>query len=376
MKIISYAAGGSKEEQLQYPQIFFSKVNMIVGDSGAGKTRLLNTIFNSGRMVVNKNLFFEGWWKLIFEHENKKYRWELDTINDKDVEDKVIKKEKLIVYENDIEKILIDRTDDLFLFNDSKMPKLSTRETSIGILKDEDVIKPIYDAFQFIIRRNFSGPDLDEATSVESVPQALYKKIKKERKREDLFHKVTNVNSRMYFFEKFFKDIFNKICHEFLSIFPFVEEVKVLSAEHFEIYSPGIVPVFSLKEKGSNKWVALHDFSSGMKKVLLILTDIFILPKSGAVYLIDEYENSLGMNAINFFPDILFESDTPSQYIITSHHPYIIGNVPVSNWIVLNRKGLVVSVKQGEELEQRYGKSKQKSFIKLINDPFFTEGAE
>jgi len=178
----------------------------------------------------------------------------------------------------------------------------------------------------------------------------------------------------MYFFEKYHKDIYETICHEFISLFPFVREVKVLDAEHYGISLPGLVPVFSLREKETNQWVRLDTFSSGMKKVLLILTDIFVLPVSGAVYLIDEYENSLGTNAINFFPNVLFETEKPSQFIITSHHPYIIGNVQVRDWIVLHRKGTEVFAKQGKELEEKFGKSKQKSYIKLINDPFYTGG--
>ncbi|MCK4818138.1 ATP-binding protein, partial [bacterium] len=133
---------------------------------------------------------------------------------------------------------------------------------------------------------------------------------------------------------------------------------------------------FAIKEKGMKKWIPAQQLSSGMKKVLLILTDLFILPEDGKVYLIDEYENSLGINAINFFPSVLFDVDSPSQFILTSHHPYLIGKIPVKNWIVLHRKKSRVLVKQGKELEERFGKSKQKAFIQLINDPFYSEGVE
>ncbi len=43
-----------------------------------------------------------------------------------------------------------------------------------------------------------------------------------------------------------------------------------------------------------------------MQKVLLILTDVFILPEGG-VYIIDEYENSLGLNAIDFLARFKFQ---------------------------------------------------------------------
>lgn len=55
---------------------------------------------------------------------------------------------------------------------------------------------------------------------------------------------------------------------------------------------------------------------------------------------------------------------------------YIINKIPVNDWYIFHRRGSEVSIKHGEELIQRFGQSKQKAFIKLINDPFYTEGVE
>ncbi|NVN97675.1 ATP-binding protein, partial [Candidatus Nomurabacteria bacterium] len=183
-------------------------------------------------------------------------------------------------------------------------------------------------------------------------------------------------NCKLYVLNKYFKKTYDTICREFINIFPFVNNLELKNAEDFGFNHPGIVPVLAMKEKKINKWIPLNNFSSGMKKVLLIITDIFTMPKDGAIYLIDEYENSLGKNAINFFPDILLEANPNNQFIITSHHPYIIGNVKVTDWIIMHRTGNSIKVKQGQELEEKYGKSKQQAFIQLINDPFFTEGIE
>ena len=134
----------------------------------------------------------------------------------------------------------------------------------------------------------------------------LLKKIKKTKSLEDLFHSNLNLSCKLYILSEVFKETYEKICVEFRATFPFVSEVKLIDADRFGLHYPGIVPVFALKEKFNDKWVPLNEFSSGMKKVLLILSDIFILPEEGCVYLIDEYENSLGVNAINFFPSVLF----------------------------------------------------------------------
>ncbi len=110
-----------------------------------------------------------------------------------------------------------------------------------------------------------------------------------------------------------------------------------------------------------------------MQKVLLILTDTHILPDE-AIYIIDEYENSLGVSAIDFFPGFLLGLEKEIQFFVTSHHPYIINEIPPRNWYIFHRKGTSVSIKYGQELEARFGKSKQKAFIQLINDPFYVKG--
>jgi hypothetical protein len=243
-------------------------------------------------------------------------------------------------------------------------------------LQEEDLIIPLFEGLQRIMRRDFSGPDLDLATSLQSVPQNFLNEISRTKDLDAVFSAGIGLSCKLLVLSLHFKHVYERICREFLSIFPFVRDVRLRDAHNFNLNLSGKVPVFALKEHHMDEWVPINQFSSGMKKVLLILTDIFLLPEDGGVYLIDEYENSLGMNAINFFPSVLLDVDSPSQFIITSHHPYIVGNVPVRNWIVLHRKGADVLVKQGSELEERFGKSKQAAFMQLLNDPFYAKGIE
>ena len=377
MRIISYEAGGETKNELKFSKMNFGKMNLIVGDSATGKTRLLNTIFNGAIFVVRKeHKLFLGYWDMILEHSSNQYHWVMETAKSEGDEEGKIVKEHLSIIEGDTKNVLVERTYDSFIYKGDELPKLSPRESSISLLQDEDLIKPLYKGLSLIMRRNFSGPSLQEETSYQTVPQNFLKKIKKTKDLYDLFSSNLNLSCILYILSEIFNDIYEKVCSQFKAIFPFVTDVKILEADRFGFHFPGIVPIFALKEKFHNKWIQLNEFSAGMTKVLLILTDIFRLPEEGVVYLIDEYENSLGISAINFFPNVLFESESPSQFIITSHHPYIIGNVPVKDWIILHRKGNNVLIKQGNELEKRFSKSKQKAFIQLINDPFYSEGVE
>ena len=115
--------------------------------------------------------------------------------------------------------------------------------------------------------------------------------------------------------------------------------------------------------------------SSGMKKVLFHIAYLTLSPK-GTIFLIDEFENGFGVNCIDAISHWIMNPALKYQFIITSHHPYIIGNLPVRNWIVLHRKGNKVLVKNGSDLENKFSKSKQEAFIQLINNCFYTEGVE
>lgn len=374
MKILTYKAGGLAGHDLQYPIIDFGKLNLVVGNSGAGKTMLLNTIFNCASMAVRKNTIFLGSWDIILEHKNEKYRWIVETFNDQDDNKTKIALEQLIKYRDDDEVLIIDRTLDSFKFNDNVLPKLSHSETSIALLQDEDTINPIHEAMGLVMRRNFSGSVLKDAVTFSNLPPQIFKKIKSSKKIKDLFHSDLNLNCKLYVLSEVFNDRYDSVCKEFQSIFPFVSKVDLRNASEFGIHYPELVPIFALQEKFSDKWFPLSKFSSGMLKVLLVLCDIFILPDEGCVYLIDEFENSLGINAINFFPPIYYDSAANNQFIITSHHPYIISRIPVKDWIVLHRRGGNVEVQQGIELEGKYGKSRQEAFVQLTNDPFYIEG--
>jgi len=128
--------------------------------------------------------------------------------------------------------------------------------------------------------------------------------------------------------------------------------------------------ILYVREDGVKNWIR-HDFlSSGMLKSLIFIADMYLCAE-GTVVLIDEFENSLGVNCIDIIDDLLFENRN-LQYIITSHHPYIINNVPMAHWKIVTRNGSVVSVKNANEF--KLGKSKHEAFMQLMQLEEFTQG--
>ena len=73
----------------------------------------------------------------------------------------------------------------------------------------------------------------------------------------------------------------------------------------------------------------------------------------------DEFENSLGVNCMGPLTDFILSRANDLQFIITSHHPYIINNIPKSYWKIVRRKGSAVRVTPASEIPALQGPSAQ-----------------
>ncbi len=301
------------------------------------------------------------------QEKKLKYRWKITAIQGQNGKEKVIN-ESLAILNGKEEKQILKREGNTFQYKDQTLPKLSDTESALSLLKNEDDISSLFRGFDHFLRRELSIPTLQEAARTHMITFSEKEKIKKEGNIYEVI-KITSLNDRLDILNKSFHSIFEEICDYFISIFPFVSRVDIKNQK-----TPfGNVPVFCIKEQKSQNWIALSELSSGMQKIVFMLTDICSLPE-GSVYFIDEYENSLGINAINIIPELLFEYKHKIQFFITSHHPYLINNIPIDNWYICYRSGQNINIKYGNDLEKRYGKSKQKSFINLMNDPIYSEG--
>ena len=371
MAILSYKYNEILEGGWQFSNVELDgKLNLMVGGTGSGKTRFLNTIFNMALFALNKHPSSNAEWDVKIEHDGNVYAWSI-TI-DRTPEGTVITKEKLSKRTKDKEDVIVEREGFDFKFNGKPLPKLSERESSIYLLKNEELIKPLSQFFSRVMRRYFSEDALRQTCTLHVLDDNTVKKFENTVDLNKLFAMDLGLSAKLWFLDKHFPELYSVICDYYKDIFPFIRQVKVKKEK---VPFPGVTPGFFIKEKKVDNWIRLDQLSSGMQKVLLILTDICTLPE-GATYIIDEYENSLGINAIDFFPDFLTEFQPDAQIIVTSHHPYLINNIHPNNWFVFHRKGSEVIIKRGTELSKSLGKSKQQYFINLINDPFYAEGIE
>ncbi len=309
------------------------------GLPATGKTRFLNTIFNVCRFVASDE-FRSGCWDITFLQEGKTYQWILECGKVEKSDEEQIIKEELWKIENGEKEVILKRDKNSFVFVKQSLPIVNPRLTGISVFKKESIMQPIFKGFENVLRRRFFSDDLAKnITQLEIITTQIINKYKDNI--DKLIHSELCLNSKLFILHKYFPRTFAEIGQYYKEAFPFVENVSFESSSN-NIFKETIItaeiPMFCIKEKGSHNKIALPELSSGMQKVLLILTDIYILPKE-SIYLIDEYENSLGINAIDFFPDVISNLEKEIQFLITSHHPYIINKIPPKNWYVFHRKG-------------------------------------
>jgi predicted ATPase len=95
---------------------------------------------------------------------------------------------------------------------------------------------------------------------------------------------------------------------------------------------------------------------------------------AGSVIVIDEFENSLGINCMPELTDFILDKAIERQFILTSHHPYIIHNIPWNKWQIVSRHDSDVKVTYAPDIPELDTASSLDKFTQLINLPEYEGG--
>jgi len=353
---------------------FSSNLTLLVGVSGAGKTQILRAILDL-RCIANGEAINGFEWKIIFYTVNgTEFIWEgrFDTVETNELSFEDDEKQKdyeqeekySLIYEKltSNNQVLIHRNREEIRFKNSLLPKLSSHESMIYILKEESVIKEAFDALNKIEYRDHTrGRRIRNNSN-----QSLYSLKNKYKTLDSIVNSDEDIRTKLYLTYENKLDIPEKIKSRFIDIFPQIGDLK-LEPFKADIFFPKamaekIPPVIYIKEKSVPKWIREDRMSSGMLRTIIHIAEIF-LANEGSVILIDEFENSLGINCIDILTDDLIHENKTLQFIATSHHPYIINNIPYEYWKIVTRQGGHIRICNASDYH--LGKSKQDAFIQL-----------
>ncbi|WP_072569693.1 AAA family ATPase [Enterobacter sp. SA187] len=368
----------NSHSKLRINRIEFDSLTLMVGASGVGKTQILRSI-NKIKSIANGDSVSGFEWIVEFNAEGNDYYWsgEFEALTDYDEftygmfnfddDDKIepkIRAEEVKI--NGV--VVVSRNGDDIVYKDSKTVKLASTVSIVHHLREEDDISAIHNSFSRVVE-----VDADELQRV------FPRKNKDMSESEDLTiteirEKSFSLSAKLYLCQEKQPEYFQQIKNSFVEIFPYIEDVKVVKVDTssfpFFVHS---VYALKVKERGIEEWISHNSMSTGMLKTLVQLAYLHLSP-TGTVFLIDEFENGFGVNCINDITDVLIHHGNDVQFILTSHHPYIINNIPLGNWKIVSRKAGVVDNYSADHFNLQ--ESNHEAFTKLINLSVYFDGAD
>jgi len=366
-------------------KVAFKNMTLLIGASGVGKTQILESILKLRAIVRGKSMGGTKWEVDFTTLDNNQYIWRGEF---EQIEQSLLNiLFDNILYENNTPKVvfeelflngkqIIERDLNKIIFNGHKTVKLAQEKSVLNLLKEEDLVSPAFQGFQKII---FSDQVVSKRRPQIFNPDSILKQgiLQKYKTIESIREADENMITKLYLAYNNAKDVMSSIKERFIDIFPFVMAIKIAPLE-FENNNDILSalrdrPFIQIKERNVEDWIIQPQISSGMYRTLMHLSELYLCPK-GTVILIDEFENSLGVNCINELTvDLQTASHRNLQFIITSHHPYIINQISYKNWKLVTRKGSQVVTREAADIID-FSKSKQQAFIQLTQLDEFTIG--
>jgi len=359
----------------------FDNLTLLVGASGVGKTQILLAIIRLRSVADGKSISGVKWGIKFQTLTQDIYEWEgefenkgeIDFYND---DDEDVKRNKPSIINESLtlnNKVIVKRDRKSIVFEGKETVKLPNQQSVIYLLKEEDLIKPAFDGFGKVIFSDQTDSTREAYRIKFSDTQKL---LKNNKSLKSIQESKEDIRIKLFLAYKNVHKVFNTIKQRYIDIFPQVEDIKVEPLDYEEEDIPYFFkeyPFIQIKEIGIDKWIKQENISSGMFRSLIHISEIYLCSE-GSVFLIDEFENSLGINCINELTNDILSSRRQIQFILTSHHPYIINNIDYSNWKLVTRtKGVV---KTHPPTEFNIGKSKHDAFMQLIQLEEYQTGIE
>lgn len=404
-------------------EVHFERLNLLVGMSGVGKTKVLESL----RRVVLAGLSMKTnlmpmEWRLAFEHNGSSFEWsgriELRTRNghsakaldlDGERNNAVFTRERLV--QDDVE--LFSREFGSMKMKGAELPALSSEISLLCALGEDSQLDSAVSALSQVFFSSYSGGGVRASSAVvpTSLVSSLFTGISQTTKNGRAAKgkrqakgaksdpptragarvsfakgrngsKIRGVQAiippvarpltfsdmliSLYMQQETASKAFLSLVGDFCEIFPSVKGLRIqrtdLDAERVQL---------RLELSESNEyWLTQEEMSAGMLRTLIHLWEFSFLP-GGWVLIVDEFENSLGGNCLPRLTERLL-SRADCQFILTSHHPYVINGIPIANWSIVQRKLCAVRVIPSRDVPELVGSSKLNAFTRLLNTPAYT----
>jgi len=371
----------------------FEGFNLLVGRSGVGKTRILSALHGVTQAALGKDTaLFQCHWSISLRAPEGEYIWDAQTDrrpagavqgmpfffmeedDDDDAPDVPERATSPVFTKETLTRdgvTVITRGPEGLLVDGKEAPALKTSESVISLLREDARVKPLFLAFQRFLYSRATTRSLRQMFD----PRRFEREKARYASLEDL-RADTRLPMAMkaWIMQEKFPEDFAKMVQDYREIFPSVKDVKVARQEDLLTETEREDATFgafqfvdlAIQEDGVARMITFGAMSSGMRRTLMHLLELSLAPE-GSVVLVDEYENSLGVNCLPSLTDHLLRRAHALQFVLTSHHPYVIENIDRQHWKVVTRRAGGVTVRDATSFPELSTSSRQSAFIQLLD---------
>lgn len=350
---------------------FYDDVTLLVGVSGVGKSQILNAITLSFKYALEDAPLLSPFFATMnFTVNDNEYEWSyrIDKVNNTESGNRLndILNHQTETYEFVFEELkcnkkqimMRNRTNDtvrLSAYNDFPKPKANSSLLSqyssdpnySEIINDFNNISPL--DMDMDIRRQFERNNFIQLSNV------MEDIVSNNNNDFEIFRSLP-VIPKLYLVKKHFYDIYVQIFDYVKELFPEISDIDVVEDKNTKSFVVSI--------KVYNKRILQKNISNGMLKTIYYIVEL-VTTRPNTLILIDEFENGLGVNCIDILAELLLFERNDLQFIITSHHPKIIGKIPSERWKIIEREHNNINNITSDEAG--IGNSKHSAYFNLIN---------
>lgn len=360
----------------QIRRIEFQRMNLLVGPSAAGKTQILRVlsefllVASYGQAIASECRFQIGFRMhkdpYTADAAEKGFVWEIETGGAYGLQGGQDSPAHVIIREclTSGEELVFSRQDEVIAIEGyDRIPSIA-RDKSIfyvfqgnepfaSIVQDMKLVSSLYkqqEAFTPIPAK-WVG-DFTET----------FRDIKQEAKRTRthlLAESTLPVGLDIHLAKLHMQSSFADFLMDVQDVFPEIEDVDLAAST---VYSGKYV----IRVRIDGRDLEQQDVSSGMLRTICIFALLHFRCRHTAIFF-DELENSLGINCLDSVVERirLKSAEEGTQFLLTSHHPYIINQIPVSDWLLISQdKGIITSKKAADV---GIGRTGREQFMDLLN---------
>ncbi len=351
----------------------FDGLNLLVGISGVGKSKVLRALDDVRKLGLGEKVEAGHWsWRLTGREDGRAFVWSCTVAMASgghvfDAESVVVEGE-----------IIVEREGAEVRFKGTTLPRLNPTECALVLLSGEDdvsLVRRSLTAFVNVDRDTFDalvvpGDQLDDIELIDEVELEGYRaSLPGVQVMAD-----GPLSFALFILQAGAPRVFGTIRDAFLEVFPSVSDLRIATVGRQTNPQPHQRVEVQLREYGSETWIRHRDISTGMLRVLGVIRSLLLM-RAGSVLCIDEFENSLGVNCLPAVTGLI-NARADCQFILTSHHPYVIEHIPLDVWKLVRRRGSTVELLPARDIPSLADESHLDAFTRLINTPEYEAGID